>query len=111
MKQAFDETLFSECSELMGEELPTVLHAYIGLLEQGMDKMKTAYVSGDMQTIYQTAHSLKSSSRQLGLLGFSDMMKQLEQLSKSESKERVQPLLNEAEAKAAEVLQAVQSKL
>lgn len=69
---ALDAVAFAELQELFADQDPRMLHE---LLEQflqdtavRLDTLRTAAVAGDAETLVQTAHTLKSSSANIGAL-------------------------------------------
>lgn len=84
---ALDMSVLNEIKELAGEEDPgflgSLIHIYLGTGPEKVKKLKDAFARADVTAVIQEAHSLKSSSANMGAIRFSTLLATLEQQAKS----------------------------
>jgi len=75
-----------------------IIEAYMTDTPKLIDKMKHALEASDMMEVAKAAHTLKSSSANVGALELSDRCKQLESAAKRGAAETARDLLSEVES-------------
>ena len=75
--------------QVMQDEFTSLLGTYLESVKNMLDDMEKSLVAGDMESIVMPAHSLKSSSANVGALRLSGFAKAMEEGGKSGDAERV----------------------
>ncbi|MDJ0928581.1 MAG: two-component regulator propeller domain-containing protein [Gammaproteobacteria bacterium] len=70
--------------------LPQVIDYYLDSSTALMDQLEHAVPNEDFESIYQAAHSLKSSSANLGANGFAELCRRLETMARNKEPEQLQ---------------------
>jgi HPt (histidine-containing phosphotransfer) domain-containing protein len=91
--------------------LHKVLHLYLGYTPELLNTMRDAVAHSDALALQQAAHSLKSSSANVGALQLAAFSKEMEALGKAQSMTKAVPLLASMEAEYAVVEEALQREL
>jgi CheY-like chemotaxis protein/HPt (histidine-containing phosphotransfer) domain-containing protein len=91
--------------------LHKVLHLYLTNAPQLLDTMRVAVAHSDALALQQAAHSLKSSSANVGALQLAAFSKEMEALGKTQSLTQAGSLLPTMEAEYAVVEKALQQEL
>ncbi|MBF0623557.1 MAG: PAS domain S-box protein [Magnetococcales bacterium] len=76
----FDVALFEEICQVMGEDFPELVRIYLDLLPKRLETILDALQSGSAGGLANAAHTLKSTSAQLGALRLSHLAVELEKL-------------------------------
>lgn len=63
---AIDPKTLSELRSLMGDDLDSVFHAFIGSANQCLDDLSNAINKNDIHKIERSSHTLKGSSANIG---------------------------------------------
>ncbi len=100
---AFDRTIFEQFVALMGEDAQQTIELYIEDVAENLQAMRRAFLRGDKQMVVHVAHTLKSSSAQLGAHHFSSLCMELETLGKEEMLDTVEYLIQQLEQAAKQV--------
>ncbi|MBX2833612.1 MAG: Hpt domain-containing protein [Micavibrio sp.] len=82
MMDEFDDEAFQEIKDLMGDNFKTLVVTYMTNAETYIKHIKLGFASHDCKTVQDAAHSLKSSSRYLGLAKLGDKSEELEMLTR-----------------------------
>ena len=77
-----DLKVLAELREAMGEGFGDVVDLFIRSTPELVGKLKAATAQRDAKLLFQTAHTLKSSSGNLGALGLSALCRELEALGR-----------------------------
>lgn len=92
-----DASALAKISALQRSGQPSILHQIIALYLRNakklMESMQSSIVSKDATVLRRTAHTLKSSSANLGAFGLSDLCREMEMLAKTNNLERAEKLL------------------
>jgi HPt (histidine-containing phosphotransfer) domain-containing protein len=91
--------------------LHKVLHLYLTNAPQLLDTMRVAVAHSDALALQQAAHSLKSSSANVGALQLAAFSKEMEALGKTQSLTQADSLLASLEAEYAVGEEALQREL
>jgi HPt (histidine-containing phosphotransfer) domain-containing protein len=81
MHDIIDKKTFSKIKSIMGDRLPTMVNFY---LEDGytyIENIEEGIKNNDLEKINRPAHTLKSSSKQLGLQQVHEISKKIERES------------------------------
>ncbi|MBK8284479.1 MAG: response regulator [Ahniella sp.] len=75
---AIDNRLVSDLMEIMGAEFSELVRVYLEDTPKALSQLERAAQTNDVESLIAPAHSLKSTSANLGALRLSDMAKRLE---------------------------------
>ncbi len=75
---AIDNRLVSDLMEIMGAEFAELVRVYLEDTPKALSQLERAAQTNDVESLIAPAHSLKSTSANLGALRLSDMAKRLE---------------------------------
>jgi HPt (histidine-containing phosphotransfer) domain-containing protein len=76
--QLLDPATIEEARAMFKAKFPTMAGYYLEDAAGYVDNIRQAVMSGNVQAIVTPAHTLKSSSRQMGAFGVSDIAKEIE---------------------------------
>jgi PAS domain S-box-containing protein len=93
---AIETALFEDMRAAMEEEFPTLVDAYLGGSRTLLAELAVAVAADDVKALYRPAHTLKSSSANLGAMRLSRLSAALELEAKS-------GLVKDASARVAEI--------
>jgi HPt (histidine-containing phosphotransfer) domain-containing protein len=83
---ALDMSVVKEIKELGGEDDPgflgSLIQIYLDISPEKIKKLKQAFARADATTVTQEAHSLKSSSANMGAVHLSSLLALLEEQAK-----------------------------
>lgn len=96
-------------AQLMGELFVELIPAYLSESAIYIRQMPEAFSSGDMKTLERLAHSLKSSSRNVGAENFARIAEQLEKTARQGETAACPPLISEMTAVFSGVVAALQA--
>ena len=91
-----DDTVVNDLLDIMGEDFLELLHVYLRDAPRLVQNVRKAARQGDVQALITPAHSLKSSSANVGAMRLSALAKQMEQKAR-------QGRLNEPELLAEQI--------
>jgi CheY-like chemotaxis protein/HPt (histidine-containing phosphotransfer) domain-containing protein len=77
-ESAIDNRLVSDLMEIMGAEFAELVRVYLEDTPKALSQLERAAQTNDVESLIAPAHSLKSTSANLGALRLSDMAKRLE---------------------------------
>jgi HPt (histidine-containing phosphotransfer) domain-containing protein len=110
MSTAIDQDTFQTFLLVVGGDEPEVVQEFIDLFIQDSEKLLTeirqAVEQQDAASLVKSAHSLKSSSAQLGALTLSDYCQTLELMGRDERLDGSEAVLHNAEAENQRVREA-----
>ncbi|MGE0821421.1 MAG: response regulator [Candidatus Binatia bacterium] len=96
-----DDTTLLDLQKLQRPGQPNIVHRcvsmYLSDSENLMEAIRTAIAKGDNHGLREAAHSLKSSSAQVGVRRFSELCKDLEEMARANAVSQAVPLLPTAE--------------
>jgi CheY-like chemotaxis protein len=92
-----DETLYAVFQETMGDMTTELVEVFLQDGAETLQEMQVVYARNDSYALYQLAHSLKSSSAQIGAMSLSELCQQLEDLGRSGELAEVHDLLAQIE--------------
>ena len=81
--EVIDAAQFEAMREAMEEEFPLLVTAYLDSGAELLAEMRAGAVAGDVKSLFRPAHTLKSSSANLGAMRLSGLAAQLEADAKS----------------------------
>ena len=112
---AIDFSVLESLCEMAGEEagllLEEMIASYLNDTEVRLQAIANAITEADAESIFQAAHSLKSSSANLGAVNLARLCQELEQLGKDNSFHNTPELLSNAESEFQQVEQELRSFL
>ena len=109
-----DTSVIASLKELGGEDDPglfvEVVDMFLEDAEKHVDNLRTALASGDIKLLERTAHTLKSSSANVGAMRFSKLCFEIEQRGRSSQIDGVQALVEQAVRHYAEARLALEAQ-
>lgn len=87
----FDAGALTALRDMMGDKFTRVLQFYLDDGEAYVRTIRDALARSDYAAMVRPAHSLKSSSRQIGAVNFGDMADELEKATRSASEGKATP--------------------
>ena len=112
---AIDLSVLESICEMAGEEasllVEEMITSYLEDTEIRLQAIAEAVRQADAETIHQAAHSMKSSSANLGAVNLARLCEELEQLGRDKTIEHTQDLLSDAESEYQLVQQELQAFL
>lgn len=113
---SLDMRVIQDLRELGGEDDPGLILELIGIFledaPQRMDEISRGLATGDLKLLERAAHTLKSSSANIGALGLSKICKQIEEIARTQNLAGVKPLIDASTRTLTDVeraLRAIQS--
>ncbi|NJO08157.1 MAG: response regulator [Chloroflexaceae bacterium] len=83
LADTLNDSTFQSFLSMMGKTAHFLVDVFVQDVPNKLRVMREAIAQDDALTLYQTAHTLKSSSAQLGALMLSDLCKQVEMIGRS----------------------------
>ncbi len=83
-EQSIDLVTVKELVEIMGEDMPMLLDSYIADTRAKLTQLAKLHPDTDQESIFRLAHSLKGSSRNIGISAFADYCEEIEELARAE---------------------------
>ncbi|MEM7650810.1 MAG: Hpt domain-containing protein [Pseudomonadota bacterium] len=80
---AFDEELFESARDIMKARFPEMIEGYLEDAQIYIGHIKDGFADKDDKKVAHYAHPLKSSSQSIGMVGLSNVAKELELKAKS----------------------------
>lgn len=77
-KRMIDNEILGTLQEAMGEDFPELVNVFIQDSESLLNNLPGSVASGDSKEVSRMVHSLKSTSANFGMMGFSEICKNLE---------------------------------
>ncbi len=74
-----DDAVLSELQQVMGDDFQTVIYSYLQHASQLLTEMKHKAEEGDLDTVMRSAHSFKSSSKNVGAMQLGEEARKLEE--------------------------------
>ena len=97
-----DAEIIAELREVMEEEFSNLIWLFLDDLPLQLDRLQIAVTAQDTVSIYQTAHKLKSSCGNLGLVRLTELCRRLEQAGRLHTLDGAAELLQHTPAAADE---------
>jgi HPt (histidine-containing phosphotransfer) domain-containing protein len=100
VERVLDERILNDLRDLGGQDDPGLLAELIDIFlqdaPQRMAEIMNGLKAGDLKGVERAAHTLKSSSANIGALGLSSMCKRMEEIARERKSEGIQALVNES---------------
>jgi len=101
IEHVLDERILNDLRDLGGQDDPGLLAELIDIFlhdaPQRMAEIASGLKSGDLKTVERAAHTLKSSSANIGALGLSNICKRMEEIARERKSDGIQALASESE--------------
>ncbi len=108
---AIDEQIVTELLEVMGSEFTALVRVYLEDTPKNLRALDKAAEMGEAQGMIAPAHSLKSTSANLGAMGLSDIAKQIEHSARQGTLKDPLPKAREATVEFQRVADALEQLL
>ncbi len=112
---AIDFSALESICEMAGEEasllVEEMIASYLDDTEARLQAIAQAITQADAETINQAAHSMKSSSANLGAVNLAQLCEELEQLGRAKTIDNIATLVSRAESEFQQVKQELHSFL
>ena len=103
-----DGTVLSELQQVMCDDFQTVIYSYLQHASQLLTEMKQKAEEGDLATVIRSAHSFKSSSKNVGAMQLGEEASKLEEQLKAEEQVELQQAVQNLVISYAKVAKALQ---
>ncbi len=103
LEPAVDLQIVQELRELLEDGFSELVQVYLKDAPTHLARISTSIPAGDANSLREAAHSLKSSSANLGAIGLSELARTLEAIGREGRTEGARELLGKAEAEFARV--------
>ncbi len=84
METSLNKEILDELVDIMGDDMGMLLNSYFSDSQVKLDELATLDCKTDQQTIFRVAHSLKGSSKNVGVETFAELCEEIEQLARNE---------------------------
>lgn len=81
--QRLDEEKFNELNEILGEDFHEIVTEFNNIVPTSLETIASALEAGDAERVFIEAHTLKSSSGNIGLSRFSHLCAILEEQARN----------------------------
>ncbi len=112
---AIDFSVLESICEMAGDEasllIEEMITSYLDDTETRLQAIANAITQADAETIHQAAHSMKSSSANLGAVNLAQLCEELEQLGRNKTIDNTENLLSSAVSEFQQVKQELRSFL
>lgn len=78
MQSVLDMEVLNELVDIMGDDMVMLLNSYFSDSQNKLDELAKMDWQSEQETIFRMTHALKGSSRNVGIVGFSDMCENIE---------------------------------
>ena len=78
MPSVLDLEVLNELVDIMGDDMAMLLNSYFSDSQSKLDELAKMNWKTEQEPIFRMVHALKGSSRNLGVIGFSDMCDHIE---------------------------------
>jgi|GEM_PF-968203 len=112
---AIDFAVLESICEMAGDEasllVEEMINSYLDDTEIRLQAIAQAIIEADAESIFQAAHSMKSSSANLGAVNLAQLCEELEELGRNRTIDDVEVILSNAASEFQQVQQALRSFL
>ncbi len=81
--QRLDEEKFNELNDILGDDFRDIINEFSNIVPNSLENIASALRSGDAEKVFVEAHTLKSSSGNIGLSRFSHLCAILEEQARN----------------------------
>ena len=78
MQSVLNLEVLNELVDIMGDDMAMLLNSYFTDSQNKLDELAKMDWQTEQEPIFRMAHALKGSSRNVGIVGFSDMCEDIE---------------------------------
>ncbi len=83
MPSVLDLEVLNELVDIMGDDMAMLLNSYFADSQTKLDELAKMDWRTEQEAIFRMVHALKGSSRNVGVVGFSDMCEDIESLARA----------------------------
>jgi HPt (histidine-containing phosphotransfer) domain-containing protein len=95
---SFDEEAYQQFLAMMGDAASALIAIFLEDVPKNIEAIQEGYRREDVPTVTRAAHSIKSSSAQVGAMGFSSLCKDIEMVGHNGTLEGVGGLIEQLES-------------
>ena len=106
MNEILDDEIISEAKDMMKSKFPTMISYFLEDSTMYVTQVEEAFAANDVEALVPPAHTLKSSSRQMGAILLSDIAKDIELAAREVAKGNNS--INEIKTKISELKDALE---
>ena len=77
-----DQTMLDELLDIMGDDMQMLVDSYVADTTEKLEQLEKLNLANDSEAIFRLAHSLKGSSRNLGVTEFANYCELIEEKSR-----------------------------
>lgn len=111
MSQHINQDQFDELKDLLEDDFVDLITNYITDSEKRIAEMQSAFDNNDNRLGFESAHSLKGASSNLGATHLTDMCYQLQEICRGGQIHKHQQLIDEIKAECHAVNDEIKSQL
>lgn len=109
MSDPIDSETIVMLKDVMGEDFQELIDTFLNDSRMRIPLLHEQLASGDIESLRQTAHSLKGSSGNLGATALSELCFQVEKQAKQQQTEGLNTVLEQIESEFHRVVEALQT--
>jgi len=83
MGSCLDLEVLEELVDIMGDDMEMLLNAYFSDSKTKLEELMQMDIQTEQEKIFRMAHALKGSSRNVGVVGFSNVCENIEKLARA----------------------------
>jgi len=83
MGSCLDLEILDELVDIMGDDMGMLLNSYFSDSQTKLAELSQMVIQTDQEKIFRMVHALKGSSRNVGVVVFSDVCEKIEQLARA----------------------------
>lgn len=83
MQSVLDREILNELVDIMGDDMAMLLNSYFADCESKLEELAKMDYRTEQEAIFRVAHALKGSSRNVGVVNFSDSCENIETLARA----------------------------
>lgn len=109
--QRLDDNKFNELNDILGDDFTEIVNEFSNIVPESLINIDSALKSGDTEKVFMEAHTLKSSSGNLGLSRFSHLCAILEEQARNNIMSEAETQLDLINTEFTEGVNALRHKL
>ncbi|WP_315040898.1 Hpt domain-containing protein [Faucicola mancuniensis] len=111
MSEHINQEQFQELKDLLEDDFIDLINTYVADSEKRIIEMQTAFDNEDNRMGFESAHSLKGASSNLGATNLTEMCYQLQEICREGQLHKHQQLIDDIKAESQAVNADIQAQL